>query len=357
MSDKVIISVDGMGGSNAPRAVVEGMAIAAANCADMHFLICGHQNVLPAVLSEFPELQGRYKFMHADGVVLDNESPVRALRYGQDSSMRAAIDAVKNEQAIACVSSGNTGALMVMSKMVLGMLEDISRPAIVGVMPNRAGGTVLLDMGANTECDEYNLFQFALMGASYAKICLKRANPRIGVLNVGVEEIKGTTLQKRTYELLQNSNLNFKGYVEGFDLIEGTVDVIVTDGFTGNIVLKTAEGTAKLCVEYMKVALKSTILSRIGGFLVRKAIKKQFDKIDTREVNGAMFAGINGIVVKSHGSAESKAFASALKLAYELAKRRVNQDIAAELASLRVDSPASLHPTLMGKIKKTLGMN
>jgi len=245
---------------------------------------------------------------------------------------------------------------MVMAKMALGMLADISRPAIVGVMPNRTGGSVLLDMGANTECDEFNLFQFALMGASYAKICLQRPNPSIGLLNVGSEEIKGTELQKRTYRLLRDSNLNFKGCVEGFDLAQGTVDVVVTDGFSGNLVLKAAEGTAKLCVEYMRCALKSNWISRIGALLVHRAIKKQFAKIDPREVNGAMFAGINGIVVKSHGNAEGKAFASAIKLAYELAKRRINEDIVEELRILHGGSSSGLQPKLVDRLKKTLGM-
>lgn len=354
MSQKIVLSLDAMGGANAPRAVIEGASIALQKNPNLFFKIFGNRQLIGDLFEQFPVLSGNYEFIETVTYISDEEQPIKALKNGTESSMRKAIDAVKNNTAVACVSSGNTGALMVMSKLVLGELPGIKRPAIVGVVPNLNGGTVMLDLGANAECDEHNLFQFALMGDCFAKIVLDKKSPSIGLLNVGVEQIKGRDLEKKTYNLLKKSGLNFVGYVEGHDLTKGIVDVIVTDGFSGNIVLKTAEGTARLLLQIMKQGFGKSLASKIGGLLAKRALKESFSRVDPNVNNGAMFIGINGIVVKSHGGAEAIGFANAINVAYDLAQRNINQEIIKELDVLQGE--VSLGQNIVEKIKKTLGI-
>ncbi len=351
MPQKIILSLDAMGGANAPRAVIEGASIAIAKNPNLYFKVFGNKQLIGNLFEQFPNLKGSYEFIDTDTYVSDDEQPIRALKNGVGSSMRKAIDAVKDNTASACVSSGNTGALMVMAKLVLGDLPGIKRPAIVGVMPNLNGGTVILDLGANAECDANNLFQFALMGDCFAKIILNKQNPTIGLLNVGVEQIKGRELEKATYNLLKKSGLNFIGYVEGHDITKGAVDVIVSDGFSGNIVLKTAEGTARLLIQIMKQGFEKNLISKLGGFLARKALKESFRRVDPNINNGAMFIGVNGIVVKSHGGAEAVGFANAINVAYDLAQRNINQEIIRELDVLQRE--ISIGQNIVDKIKKT----
>lgn len=351
LRENFIISVDAMGGSNAPICVIEGisMFIESGKARSVYFKIFGDEFRLMPILQNFPNLLGKYELFHCATSVADDEQPVKALKQGKESSMRKAIDAVKNGHAHACLSSGNTGALMVMSKMVLGSLPCIKRPAIISVFPNLRGGIVMLDLGANTECDEENFFQFAQMGHCYAKILLKKPYPLIGILNVGVEETKGRDVEKKAFNLLKESGFNFYGYVEGNDVTYGLVDVVVTDGFSGNIAIKIAEGTARICKDIIKEAFTSNLISKVGGLLARKSLKKAMDKIDPKNYNGAMLIGLNGVVVKSHGSSDSVGFCNAIFVTYNLIKQDINKDISSTLEEVVKKE------TLVNKIIHKLG--
>lgn len=358
MSQKVIISLDAMGGAGAPDSVIAGANIARNHHHDLYYLFYGNDRILNDKISYFPNLIGNCEVFPTKDVVSDEEQPVKALRSGAESSMRKAIDAVKDGFASACVSAGNTGALMVMSKLVLKEITGIRRPAIIGIMPTQAGeGTVMLDLGANAVCDENNLFQFALMGDCFAKAVLGKQNPSIALLNVGVEQIKGRDIEKKTYDMLKRSSLNFVGYIEGHDLTKGEVDVVVTDGFSGNVVLKTAEGTVRFLMGLMKEGLTGNTLTKVGGLLVKKSIKKALSGVDPNKKNGAMFIGINGIVVKSHGSASAEGFANAISVAYDLVKRDVNKQIAKELDLMKdISSKFNIVDIIKEKSAKILGL-
>jgi glycerol-3-phosphate acyltransferase PlsX len=349
---KFVISVDAMGGANAPSSVIDGIVAASKRHKDVFFKIYGSDAEIAEKLKENGVPQQSFQFIFAPESISDDEQPVKALKRSRETSMRMAIEAVRDGEADGCISSGNTGALMVISKVVLGTIEGISRPAICSLFPNLKGGVVMLDLGANAECDEHNLFQFALMGHAYAKIALKKDNPTIGILNVGTEPHKGRDVEKKAYELISKSSLNFIGHVEGYDITHGNVDVAVTDGFSGNLVLKVAEGTAQICMDFMKQAFRSTFMAKIGGLLARRALKKTFSHIDHRNYNGAMLAGLNGVVVKSHGSSDGIAFANALHVAISLTRKRINKDIEALLKDFSgIDQPENL----LTKIKHRLG--
>ncbi|MCE2993879.1 MAG: phosphate acyltransferase, partial [Candidatus Jidaibacter sp.] len=244
----LVISVDAMGGDNAPASVIEGLELIAQKHSDVFFLIYGKQELLYHMIAKRKKLQGRYRLIDALTVISDNESPIKAYKTGSDSSLRKAIDAVRSGEAGACVSCGNTGALMVTAKMVLGSLKYVKRPAIISIFPNKKDGVVMLDLGANSECEPINFLQFAIMGSCFAKALFQNPNPSVGILNIGVEEHKGRDLEKKASAILQESKLNYKGFIEGYDLSDGSVDVVVTDGFTGNIALKVAEGVANTCM-------------------------------------------------------------------------------------------------------------
>lgn len=340
-----------MGGANAPYCVIEGISLFVNRTKTFNyfFKIFGDQNRVKPLLDKYPELAGRYELIHCPTFIADDEQPVRALKQGKDSSMRKAIDAIKEEQAHACVSSGNTGALMVMAKLVLGSLKDIKRPAIISVFPNFKDGVVMLDLGANTDCDEHNFLQFALMGHCYARIMLKKNSPSIGILNVGTEQTKGREIEKKAYELLKSSDLNFYGHVEGNDVTQGTVDVVVTDGFSGNIFIKTAEGTARIAKDLIKQTFSDNFLSKIGGLLAKKSLKNAFNRLDPRKYNGAMLIGLNGVVVKSHGSSDSFAFANAIEVTYNLVRQNINSDIN------KLIEQSVKRDTIVSKIKHKLG--
>jgi glycerol-3-phosphate acyltransferase PlsX len=333
-SGKITIALDVMGGDNAPGAVLHGANLYIASCPDVRFLLFGNEKKITPILNGFPRLSAVSEVFHTDNFISSDEKPSVALRRGRDSSMRLAIDAVKEERADAVVSAGNTGALMAMSKLVLRPIAGIDRPAIASIFPTRKGRCVLLDLGANVDCNSENLVQFALMGDAFAKVLLNIASPSIGLLNVGSEDNKGSEIVKSAAEELRDGSysINFYGYVEGDDIAEGTVDIVVTDGFTGNVALKSAEGTAKLCVDTVKKSLRSSILAMIGGMLIKSAMKNAFKILDPRMHNGAMFLGLNGISVKSHGGTDSIGFANAIGVAYELAANNINKKIKDELS-------------------------
>ncbi|MDF3047975.1 MAG: phosphate acyltransferase [Candidatus Midichloriaceae bacterium] len=352
MGKSIVISVDVMGGANAPLSVISGLELFCKENNSTSFLLYGRETEIRQLVEKTKHLKNFCKIIDCETVVSDDEQPVKAAKTGINSSMRKAIEAVKSGAANACVSSGNTGALMVMSKMVLGMLSGIKRPAIVSIFPNRTHGTVMLDLGANAECDPQHLMQFAIMGVCFAKVILKKENPSIGILNVGVEEYKGRELDKKLSQMLATSGLNYHGFVEGHDLSEGTVDVAVTDGFTGNIALKVAEGVAKTCMHYMKTGFKSSLISKLGALLAARGLKKSFSIIDPRHYNGAMFIGVDGIVVKSHGSSDEIAFANALSVAEKLAKDKINKNINSTIEQHTTSTASSI----VSKIKHSLGL-
>lgn len=354
MSKEIIIAIDGMGGENAPLSVVEGLSIFVEQHpqANYFFHIFGNKTRLSTLLESYPNLQDRFQIFHTEEIVHDDEQPVRALKKFPNSSMRLAIDDVKVGRAQACVSSGNTGALMVIAKMVLGTVEGIKRPAICSVFPNLKDGCIMLDLGANAEVDSSLMLQFAYMGSCFARAIYNVKHPLIGILNVGPEEHKGRELDKKTFALLKDSKLNFHGFVEPYDIFHGTVQVVVTDGFTGNIALKTAEGAVNVCKEILKTSFNKNILCKLGALLLAKTLKLQLAAVDPEKHNGAMLIGLNGVVVKSHGSSNARAFSNAVAKAYNLAKH----DIIAQIKNAAEEvKELDQSESLVSRIKHKLG--
>lgn len=325
--DGCTIAVDAMGGDNSPKAVVDAIILSHRKYPRVSFVLYGDQRLVSEYLDLSAIDSDRISVIHTEKSIPPHEKPSIAVRSGRGSSMWLAIEAVKNGAADAVISSGNTGALMGIAKLQLRTLSSIDRPAICTLIPHLLGHSVMLDLGANIECDAENLLQFAIMGNAYAKIILGIERPTIGLLNVGSEIIKGNSVIKEAFNLLLEQELNFCGYIEGDDLAGGKADVIVTDGFTGNIALKTAEGTASLCKKFMAESFNQSIFAKLGYFFARNSLKKTFSKFDSRLYNGAMLIGLNGVVIKSHGSADEVAFASAISSTIELVRKRVNHQI------------------------------
>ncbi len=336
MNTRFTLSVDAMGGDSAPKMVIEGVALAAKKNPGVNFLLCGDENLIAPLVRSNAGLADRVRIRHTLEVVGASDKPSSALRARRNSSMRLSINAVAEGEAAGVVSAGNTGALMAMAMFVLKNLNGIERPAIAGVFPTVRGECVMLDLGANVESDADNLVQFAVMGEVFARRVLGIESPSVGLLNVGVEELKGHDDVKRAAAILQQSHLpiRFHGFVEGDDIAAGTVDVVVTDGFTGNIVLKSIEGTAKMFVRFLKEALTGSLPAQLGGLLARLALLRFRDRIDPRRYNGAMFLGLNGICVKSHGGTDAFGFANAVNVACELIADRLNEGIKEDLAWL-----------------------
>jgi len=334
VTNKLTVALDCMGGDRAPQIVIEGADRVASANIDVQFLFFGDSKKINPILNQTRYLKGRYKIIHTTEFIAADEKPSIALRRGTNSSMRLAIDAVKNGEADVIISAGNTGALMAISKVILRPLPAIDRPAIVTSIPNKKHKTtVFLDMGANIDCDAHILFQFAVMGCAFARAVMKIEKPTIGVLNVGSEELKGHDDVRNVATMLKNSHLadQFYGYVEGDDLAKGIVDVVVTDGFTGNITLKTIEGTAKMISGIIKEGFMGSIWSKIGYLLASVSLKKAVKSIDPRYYNGALLVGLNGVVIKSHGSADSIGFENAIKVAISLVKQKINEKIIKDL--------------------------
>jgi phosphate acyltransferase len=333
---RLTLSLDAMGGDNAPGMVVDGVSLALERLPQVDFLLFGDEKQLKPLLDKNPRVRDACQIRHTEDVVSNDEKAGVALRSGRNSSMRLAINAVKDGEAAGIVSAGNTGALMAMAKFVLKTLPGIDRPAISSYFPTLRGQSLMLDLGANVVCDADNLVQFAVMGEVFARNFLGLEQPSVGILNVGSEELKGHDSVKNAFNILQNIDLpiKFHGFVEGDDIAKGTVDVVVTDGFTGNIALKTAEGTAKMFGTFLKQALLSSTASKIGGMLAKPALNKFRMQLDPRRYNGAMFLGLNGICVKSHGGTDALGFANALDVAVELITDGLNDLIKEDLAHL-----------------------
>lgn len=334
MTDRTIIALDAMGGDSAPDIVVAGAALACERYPGASFLFFGNEAKIRPLLERHRDLKNVSEIHHASDYISGDMKPSLALRQGRNSSMRLAINAVANGDASCVVSAGNTGALMAMAKLVLKTMPGIDRPAIAGLLPTKIGETVMLDLGANLECDAENLVQFALMGAIFCRAVLGINQPSIGLLNVGTEELKGHDEIRTSAAILRDKQIpgTFHGFVEGDDIMAGTVDVVVTDGFTGNVALKTLEGTAKLMSHFLRQSFGASILAKVGYILARGALGKLKLRLDPRRYNGAMFLGLQGVCVKSHGGTDHEGFANAIGVAHDLVKHRFNDRIQDELA-------------------------
>ncbi len=310
-----------MGGDGGPETTIEGVSLATKLYPDVKFKLFGDKRKSENLILKF-NLEKNIEFVHTTEFIKSNDKPVNALRKLKKSSIRLATNDVKNKISDGLVSAGNTGALMAISKFVLKTIKTIDRPAISGLMPTMKGLTVVLDLGANVECSDDNLVQFALMGDIFAQCVLGIKKPKIGLLNVGSEDIKGNSVVKLAHENLKRieKQINFYGFVEGDDINKGIVDVVVTDGFSGNIALKTAEGVADLIFTYLKNAYQSSFVSKLGYILSKPALNRFKTRIDPRKYNGAVLLGLNGIIVKSHGGTDAFGFSNAISVAISLIK-------------------------------------
>ena len=335
MGAPVTIALDAMGGDHGPSVVIPAAAITAIRHPEARFLLVGDSARIEPELRAHLALAAKSQVVHTDIAVAMDEKPSQALRKGRwKSSMWLALEAVRDGRADAAVSAGNTGALMAMAKFCLKTIPGIDRPAIAAIWPTIEAECIVLDVGANVGADARQLAEFALMGAAMARALFGVEKPSVGLLNIGVEEVKGLDEIKKAAAVLKDAPLpiRYKGFVEGDDVGRGAVDVVVTDGFTGNIALKTAEGTAKQIGEYLRAAMGRSFLARIGAVLAQGAFRALKDKMDPRQLNGGIFLGLNGIAVKSHGGTDATGFASAIDLAYDMASNGVVKRLASDIA-------------------------
>ncbi len=335
MTQKLTIALDAMGGDHGPEVIVPAALESAKNNPDLSLILVGDETVLRQHLGGAAERFGnRVTVHHASEIVEMHESPAKVLRNKKDSSMRVAINLVKEGVAAACVSAGNTGALMATAKFVLKTLPGVDRPAIITAVPSKTGHTHVLDLGANVDCSAEHLFQFAVMGYELVRAVEDNEQPRVGLLNIGEEEIKGNEQVKQAARLLADSHLNFVGYVEGDDIFSGNVDIVVTDGFVGNVALKTIEGLAKMLGRSIKTEFEKNVFTKLAGliaFPVLRAFKRRYDP---RRYNGASLLGLRGIVIKSHGNADCLAFSNAIQIAVKEVEKAVPTRISERVASI-----------------------
>jgi phosphate acyltransferase len=331
MPKEVRISLDAMGGDHGPAVVVPGAALALERHPDLRFLLFGDEAALRPLVDAHPKLKEAAEIRHTDVAVSMSDKPSQALRAGRwKSSMWLAIQAVRDGHADAAVSAGNTGALMAMAKICLKTMPRVERPAIAGIWPTLRGERIALDIGATIGADAAHLVEMAIMGAAMARIVFDVDRPTVGLLNVGTEEIKGVEMVKEAAAILRTSDLPilaYHGFVEGDDIGKGTVDVVVTEGFTGNIALKTAEGTAKQIGEYLRSAMSRTLMAKIGYLFAKRAFDALKEKMDPRKANGGVFLGLQGVVIKSHGGTDALGFASAVDIGYDMARHELMRTI------------------------------
>jgi len=320
-----------MGGDHGPKITVPASINALTRYDQLHIILVGDKELIEKELQKNKYTNTRLSIQHTTEVVEMDESPQSALKNKKDSSMRVAINLIKEEKAQACVSAGNTGALMATARYVLKMLPGIDRPAIASSLPSQKGTTYMLDLGANTDCTAEHLLQFAVMGAMLVSSVTGNPNPSVGLLNIGSEDIKGNEIVKEASELLRRSHLNFYGNVEGNDIFKGTTDVVVCDGFVGNVALKTAEGIAQLMGRFLTQEFKRNWITKVMAFVSLLVLNRFKKRLDPRRYNGASFLGLRGIVVKSHGSADSYSFFFAIQTAIEESKNNVLEKIQKQL--------------------------
>ena len=339
------IAIDAMGGDTGVSAMIAGASRALRKDPTLRFTFYGDEQQVEDEIENHKNLVGRVAIMHSPEAIDPREKPSQAIRRARTTSMGMAINAVKEEKADAALSGGNTGALMAMSKLALRTMPGIDRPALAALLPT-LGETdvIMLDLGANTECDAQNLVQFAVMGAAYARTVLSLSKPRVKLLNIGTEELKGTDELKAAAALLREADylpLRFDGFTEGDQLSRGQVDVVVTDGFSGNIALKTAEGTARFVTDLLRRAFKSSLRSKAGFALSQPALNLLKVHLDPNNHNGAVFLGLNGLVVKSHGSANPKGVANAIRVTASMVRHDITQKIGNDLDNFRAHAFAN----------------
>jgi len=347
MPDKVRIALDAMGGDHGASVVLPAALISLTRHPDTEFLLYGDRAVVEPLLAGLPTLKAKSKFTHTDIAIRMDDKPSQALRYGRwKSSMWLAIDAVKKGEADAAVSAGNTGALMAMARFNLKMIAGIERPAIAALWPTVRGESIVLDVGASIGADEAHLINLATMGSAMARVLFDVERPTVGLLNIGVEEVKGLEQVREAGRILREGNFphfDYHGFVEGDDIGKGTVDVVVTEGFAGNIALKTAEGTARQLGAYLRAAMNRTLAARLGYLLARQAFRTLREKMDPRRANGGVFLGLNGIVIKSHGGADAEGFAAAIDMGYDMVRYELLAKIGETMAQdLRATATARL---------------
>jgi glycerol-3-phosphate acyltransferase PlsX len=331
------IALDAMGGDAGPAVVLPGAALALERHPDVTFLLFGDEGRIAPLLEAYPVLAGRARIIHTDAVVEMQDKPSQAVRRGRSSSMWLSLESVQKREADFVVSAGNTGALMAMAKLVLTTMPGIERPAIAGQWPTLTGASIVLDLGANIGATARQLADFALMGAAMARAVRRIERPRVALLNIGVEEIKGIEEVRQAHAWLKDNAepaIDYRGFIEGDQIGQGVVDVVVVEGFAGNIALKTAEGTAKQMAAWIREALSSSLPAKVGAVLAQSGLRALRDRMDPRRFNGGPFLGLNGIAIKSHGGTDAVGFASAIEVGYQMAESNVLARLASDLEAL-----------------------
>ena len=322
MANLIKIAVDAMGGDGSPKKIIDGIILNHKSNKENFFRIFGDKEIIQKLIKGKVD-EKFYEIIHTDKSVKSTDSPLEAAKRGKDTSMWLSIESVKKKDSDIVISAGNTGALLVIAKLNLKMIENIDKPALSALWPNRKGMSVVLDLGANIECSSKNLKDFSIMGASLYKSLYPQENPNVALLNIGSEELKGNEIIKETFQILndnKNDDFNFSGYIEGNELMNGDVNVIVSDGFTGNVALKTAEGTANFITSELKKALTGNLIGKISSFLNISNLKKFKERLDPRLYNGAIFIGLDSPVVKSHGGTDYIGFANSLDVCNRIIK-------------------------------------
>ena len=330
MNNPIKIAVDAMGGENSPTKVLKGIEIHSSQSDGVFYNIFGDKNLIDPILKNTKLKNENYKITHTEKLIEDSDSPLSAAKKGKDTSMWLSIESLKMNESDAIVSAGNTGALFVIAKLNLSMIKKIDKPALSALWPNKNGMNIVLDLGANIECSEKNLIDFSLMGSALHKSLFENEEAKVALLNIGSEELKGNNVIKNTYQILnerENPLFEFKGYIEGNHIMDGDVNVIVTDGFTGNVALKTAEGTANFITSELKNAFNKSLIGKLSALLNIKNLKHFKNKLDPRLYNGAILLCLDKPVIKSHGSTDAIGFANSLKVCEKIIKGKLIQKI------------------------------
>ena len=317
MNNPIIIAIDAMGGDNSPDKVIEGISLHSKSSKEVLYKIFGNKNLITPLIKKYDISNDRYDLIHTEKVVEGEDSALSAAKRGKETSLWLAVESLKHDNAHAIVSAGNTGALFLISKLNLKMIKNIDKPALSALWPSKQGMNVVLDLGANIDCNSKNLIDFSIMGSALLKALFDNIDAKVALLNIGSEELKGNAMIKDTYKILNDKKFNlfeFKGYIEGNHIMDGDVNVIVADGFTGNIALKTAEGTSNFIISELKKALSSNLMGKFSSLLNYFNLKKFKNKLDPRLYNGAILLGLDKPVIKSHGSTDCIGFANSLKV-------------------------------------------